>query len=85
MQLTAGRRLAAISFALLSPRPVGSIFVSARPWMQRHAHPICSSAWSAKTVVELKAALKERGLKVSGKKAELIERLGDAPASDAGC
>ena len=30
------------------------------------------------TVVELKAALKERGLKVSGKKADLIERLTDA-------
>ena len=29
------------------------------------------------TVVELKAALKERGLKVSGKKADLIERLTD--------
>ena len=33
------------------------------------------------TVVELKAALKERGLKVSGKKADLIERLTDATAT----
>ena len=33
------------------------------------------------TVAELKAALRERGLKVSGKKAELMERLAEAKAN----
>ncbi|HJN55740.1 MAG TPA: SAP domain-containing protein, partial [Candidatus Poseidoniales archaeon] len=34
------------------------------------------------TVAELKALLKERGLPVSGKKADLIERLSEAPVQD---
>ena len=33
---------------------------------------------------ELKAACRSRGLKVSGRKAELVARLADAPAADAG-
>ena len=41
-----------------------------------HKSPLCSAAWSSMTVVELKAELRERGLKVGGKKADLIERLG---------
>lgn len=43
--------------------------------MRNGRSPLSSAAWSSMTVVELKAELKERGLKVSGKKAELIERL----------
>ena len=42
--------------------------------MRNGRSPLSSAAWSSMTVVELKAELKERGLKVSGKKAELIER-----------
>ena len=44
--------------------------------MRTHRSPLCSAAWYSMTVVELRAELRERGLKVSGKKAELIERLG---------
>ena len=78
------RRFATISLVIY-PRcatslfPVSSSFPmhasSARPWMRNGRSPLSSAAWSSMTVVELKAELKERGLKVSGKKAELIERL----------
>ena len=40
-----------------------------------------SDSWAGMTVVQLKAVLKERGLRVSGKKAELVERLVEAPAA----
>lgn len=90
------RRLAAVSFLGLAPRSASAFafprlcspVAAGGPWLQRaHAHPLCSAAWSSMTVVELKAALKERSLKVSGKKADLIERLeggsgsGTAPAT----
>lgn len=51
--------------------------------MRIQASHMCSAAWSSMTVVELKAALRERGLKVSGKKADLIERLGGGCSSTA--
>ena len=83
------RRLAAVSFLGLAPRSAsGFAFprlcspVAAGPQLQRvRAHPLCSAAWSSMTVVELKAALKERSLKVSGKKADLVERLGGSSGS----
>ena len=48
-----------------------------------HKSPLCSAAWSSMTVVELKAELRERGLKVGGKKADLIERLGGSTSAAA--
>ena len=40
-----------------------------------------SDSWAGMTLVQLKAVLKERGLRVSGKKAELVERLVEAPTA----
>merc|ERR1719247_2959055 len=38
-----------------------------------------SDVWQAMKVIDLKAACRRRGLKVSGTKAELVARLSDAP------
>ena len=56
---------------LLSPRAALSPRLSAR---------MCAADMSSFTVVELKDKLRAAGLKVSGRKAELIERLSAAGA-----
>ena len=42
-----------------------------------------SSEWGAMTVVQLKDELRSRGLRLGGKKAELVERLSGATAAEA--
>lgn len=54
--------------------PLGSIFTTAHRF--RISHDSCLTAL---TVVRLKAELKTRGLKQSGKKADLVHLLADAP------
>mgnify|MGYP001183135584 CR=1 FL=1 len=63
--------------ALLAPAP------ARRRGAALHSSSSSNDVWQAMNVIDLKAACRRRGLKVSGNKAELVARLAVAPESQA--